>query len=114
MDDLKYFPQMEIPNYGRMQPLVLRNKMKDIVTLIYLFSFLFLLPGEAKSSAELGDNGYDSYLRDAHRQVRGSVKILAASVRKLIYWTRACDVTTHTFVEFRHFGWQIKNSQLSK
>ncbi|CAB4015858.1 FAM160B1-like isoform X2, partial [Paramuricea clavata] len=31
-------------------------------------SFLFLLPGEAKSSAELGDNGYDSYLRDAHRQ----------------------------------------------
>ncbi|XP_028391522.1 protein FAM160B1-like [Dendronephthya gigantea] len=31
-------------------------------------SFLFLLPGDVKSSAELGDNGYDSYLRDAHRQ----------------------------------------------
>lgn len=31
-------------------------------------SFLFLLPNEVKSSAQLGDNGYDSYLRDAHRQ----------------------------------------------
>lgn len=27
------------------------------------------MPDDTKSSAELGDNGYDSYLRDAHRQV---------------------------------------------
>jgi hypothetical protein len=51
----------------------------------FLFSFLFLLPGDAKSSAELGDNGYDSYLRDAHRQVRGEYCQLQ-DLRSFSYW----------------------------
>lgn len=34
------------------------------------FSFLCLVPDEAKSSYQVEGSGYDTYLRDAHRQVR--------------------------------------------
>ncbi len=33
------------------------------------FSLLSLLPEEAKSSYQMADSGYDTYLRDAHKQV---------------------------------------------
>jgi len=33
-------------------------------------SFLCLVPDEAKSSYHVEGTGYDTYLRDAHRQVR--------------------------------------------
>ncbi len=33
-------------------------------------SFLCLVPDEAKSSYQVEGTGYDTYLRDAHRQVR--------------------------------------------
>ena len=33
------------------------------------FSFISLVPDEIKTSALTGDSGYDTYLRDAHRQV---------------------------------------------
>lgn len=33
-------------------------------------SFLCLVPEEAKSSYQVEGSGYDTYLRDAHRQVR--------------------------------------------
>lgn len=33
------------------------------------FSFISLVPDEIKTSALTGDTGYDTYLRDAHRQV---------------------------------------------
>jgi len=36
-----------------------------------VFSFLNLLPSDVKSSYQSADAGYDSYLRDAHRQVCG-------------------------------------------
>lgn len=39
--------------------------------LICLCSFLCLVPDEAKSSYQVEGTGYDTYLRDAHRQVRG-------------------------------------------
>ena len=32
-------------------------------------SFISLVPDEIKTSALTGDTGYDTYLRDAHRQV---------------------------------------------
>ena len=35
-----------------------------------VFSFLGMVPNEAKSSYQSADTGYDAYLRDAHRQVR--------------------------------------------
>ena len=33
------------------------------------YSLLCMLPEEAKSSYQMADSGYDTYLRDAHRQV---------------------------------------------
>lgn len=36
----------------------------------FLLSFLCLVPDEAKSSYQVEGTGYDTYLRDAHRQVR--------------------------------------------
>lgn len=35
----------------------------------FCFSFISLVPDEIKTSALTGDTGYDTYLRDAHRQV---------------------------------------------
>uniref|UniRef100_A0A8C0G601 FHF complex subunit HOOK interacting protein 2A n=1 Tax=Chelonoidis abingdonii TaxID=106734 RepID=A0A8C0G601_CHEAB len=37
---------------------------------LFLFSFLCLVPEEAKSSYHVEGTGYDTYLRDAHRQFR--------------------------------------------
>lgn len=39
------------------------------LTHFYLCSFLCLVPDEAKSSYHVEGTGYDTYLRDAHRQV---------------------------------------------
>lgn len=41
-----------------------------ILTVCYASSFLCLVPDEAKSSYQVEGTGYDTYLRDAHRQVR--------------------------------------------
>lgn len=41
-----------------------------MVTLEWCRSFLCLVPDEAKSSYHVEGTGYDTYLRDAHRQVR--------------------------------------------
>lgn len=46
-----------------------RNKTKT-VTVKFCCSFLCLVPDEAKSSYHVEGTGYDTYLRDAHRQVR--------------------------------------------
>lgn len=39
------------------------------LSLWLLLSFLCLVPDEAKSSYQVEGTGYDTYLRDAHRQV---------------------------------------------
>ena len=36
---------------------------------VFPLSFLCLVPDEAKSSYHVEGTGYDTYLRDAHRQV---------------------------------------------
>jgi hypothetical protein len=36
---------------------------------LFALSFLCLVPDEAKSSYHVEGTGYDTYLRDAHRQV---------------------------------------------
>ena len=40
-----------------------------LLSFLFFYSFLSLVPEEVKSSAQTGDTGYDTYLRDAHRQV---------------------------------------------
>lgn len=41
-----------------------------MITVQCCHSFLCLVPDEAKSSYQVEGTGYDTYLRDAHRQVR--------------------------------------------
>ena len=49
--------------------------IKKTKTVFYLFingvfnSFISLVPDEIKTSTLTGDAGYDTYLRDAHKQV---------------------------------------------
>lgn len=40
------------------------------------YSFISLVPDEIKTSALTGDTGYDTYLRDAHRQVHFAVLLI--------------------------------------
>lgn len=44
------------------------------VQLTFCCSFLCLVPDEAKSSYQVEGTGYDTYLRDAHRQVSASAQ----------------------------------------
>lgn len=46
----------------------------NVPTLTCSCSFLCLVPDEAKSSYQVEGTGYDTYLRDAHRQVSASAR----------------------------------------
>ena len=48
---------------------ILTHKKHNFSKLELSVSFISLVPDEIKTSALTGDTGYDSYLRDAHRQV---------------------------------------------
>lgn len=68
-------------------------------------SFLCLVPDEAKSSYQVEGTGYDTYLRDAHRQVSSSVhqqqKVLFSEASQC-EWTLLCSL--RTIVEFAYTG----------
>lgn len=50
-------------------------QVADNVQLTFCCSFLCLVPDEAKSSYQVEGTGYDTYLRDAHRQVSASAQL---------------------------------------
>ena len=50
-----------------------RSTNWTLVLVLSCDSLLCMLPEEVKSSYQMADSGYDTYLRDAHRQVKKSV-----------------------------------------
>ena len=58
------------------------------ISIISCSSLLCMLPEEAKSSYQMADSGYDTYLRDAHRQVnRMNVFEMSFNILKYHYDT---------------------------
>lgn len=51
-------------------------KKSKTITVKFCCSFLCLVPDEAKSSYHVEGTGYDTYLRDAHRQVRLMLQVV--------------------------------------
>lgn len=51
-------------------------KKSKTITVKFYCSFLCLVPDEAKSSYHVEGTGYDTYLRDAHRQVRLMLQVV--------------------------------------
>lgn len=64
----------------------------DNISVKFCCSFLCLVPDEAKSSYHVEGTGYDTYLRDAHRQVRVvRPKICMKGLFTLRLWFSSAD-----------------------
>ena len=83
-----------------------RSTNWTLVLVLSCYSLLCMLPEEAKSSYQMADSGYDTYLRDAHRQVK---KISTLSILRFVWRNQlkaVCTFRWATDASYFVFWWR--------